>query len=88
MIRGLVLIFCFIPINDLALGTMYKKAIQYVSGLYNLIRNLGRAIGLAIISSQIIAKTKIYTQSMKRNLLFTLPRVIEQIEFFNYILAG
>ena len=49
--------FCFMPINDLALGTVPKSEVQNASGLYNLTRNLGGAIGLAIINSLIISKS-------------------------------
>ncbi len=65
MVRGLSLMFCFMPINDLALGTMPKDEVQDASGLYNLTRNLGGAIGLALINSIIINKTKVFSQAIR-----------------------
>ena len=88
MVRGLALMFCFMPINDLALGTMRKDEVQNASGLYNLTRNLGGAIGLAIINSLIISNSKIYAQSMKENMSFTSQQVQEKIKFFIQMLIG
>jgi DHA2 family multidrug resistance protein len=88
MIRGLALMFCFMPINDLALGTMKKDEVQNASGLYNLTRNLGGAIGLAMINNLIISKSKIYAQTMKDNMPLTSPTVQESLEFFTGALAG
>lgn len=50
-IRGTSLMFCFIPINSIAFGTLEKSEIKNASGLYNLMRNLGGAIFLAIIAT-------------------------------------
>ncbi len=88
MVRGIALMFCFMPINDLALGTMPKDQVQNASGLYNLTRNLGGAIGLAFINSLIISKSKIFAQAMRDNMAFTSPLVREQLGFFTSILQG
>jgi DHA2 family multidrug resistance protein len=49
--RGFALMFLFIPINAAALGTLPPERIKNASGLYNLMRNLGGAVGLAAINS-------------------------------------
>ncbi|MGI9212866.1 MAG: DHA2 family efflux MFS transporter permease subunit [Methylococcaceae bacterium] len=53
-LRGFALMFCFIPINALALGTLPLHEVKNASGLYNLMRNLGGAIGLAVANSLMI----------------------------------
>jgi len=53
MIRGFSAMFCFIPINDMALSALPRNEIQNASGLYNLMRNLGGAFGLAIINLKV-----------------------------------
>lgn len=88
MIRGLALMFCFMPVNDLTLGTMDKKDVQNASGLYNLTRNLGGAIGLALINGQIISMTRAYSQSIKENLPLTSPHVIDRVDSFKAMLLG
>jgi len=51
VLRGFSLMFCIIPINNLALGTLPPERIKNASGLYNLTRNLGGAVGLAAINT-------------------------------------
>ncbi len=88
MTRGIALMFCFMPINDLALGTMPKDEVQNASGLYNLTRNLGGAIGLAGINSLINSKSHIFAQSMKETMSMTSPAVIEALTNFQGLLYG
>ena len=40
-----------LPINNLALGTLPPQRLKNASGIYNLTRNLGGAVGLAMINT-------------------------------------
>jgi MFS transporter, DHA2 family, multidrug resistance protein len=51
ILRGFSLMLCMVPINNLALGTMSPQKIKNASGLFNLTRNLGGAVGLALINT-------------------------------------
>ncbi|GAC1549824.1 MAG: DHA2 family efflux MFS transporter permease subunit [Beijerinckiaceae bacterium] len=51
ILRGCSLVMCFIPINNLTLGTMAPERLKNASGLFNLTRNLGGAVGLALINT-------------------------------------
>ncbi len=57
-LRGFALMFCFLPINALALGTLPPEEVKNASGLYNLMRNLGGAIGLAVANTLMIEWNK------------------------------
>jgi MFS transporter, DHA2 family, multidrug resistance protein len=57
VIRGLAIMFCLLPPTRLALGHLAASRVPDASGLFNLMRNLGGAIGLAMID------TVIYTRS-------------------------
>ena len=57
-IRGFAMMFCFLPINSLALGTLPAEEVKNASGLYNLMRNLGGAIGLAVANTLMIQLNK------------------------------
>ncbi|MCC6719538.1 MAG: DHA2 family efflux MFS transporter permease subunit [Acetobacteraceae bacterium] len=48
--RGVAMMLLIVPVNQLALGTMAPGEVKNASGLYNLMRNLGGAIGLALIN--------------------------------------
>ena len=47
--RGVGLMFAIIPVTNTALGTLPVERVKNASGLFNLMRNLGGAIGLAAI---------------------------------------
>lgn len=51
ILRGCSLMLCMVPINNIALGTLPPARIRNASGLFNLTRNLGGAVGLAIINT-------------------------------------
>jgi DHA2 family multidrug resistance protein len=57
-LRGFAMMFCFLPINTLALGTLPHEEVKNASGLYNLMRNLGGAIGLAVANTLMIQLNK------------------------------
>jgi DHA2 family multidrug resistance protein len=57
VVRGVAIMFCLLPPTRLALGTLPPERIPDASGLFNLMRNLGGAIGIALID------TIIYTRS-------------------------
>jgi DHA2 family multidrug resistance protein len=87
LIRGGALMFCFIPTNNIALGSMPKEKVPNASGLYNLNRNLGGAIGLALMSSVIAAKTKTFSQYISENMPLNSSLVQERIDLVNSLLS-
>ena len=50
-LRGIALMFCYLPANMLALGTVPQDKLKNAAGLYNLTRDLGGALGLAAIGT-------------------------------------
>jgi len=68
MISGMSLMFCFLPINTITFGTLPKEAVKNASGLYNLMRNLGGAIGLAITNTLLNNGKKINFDTMRKNI--------------------
>ncbi len=66
--RGFALMFLFIPINAAALGTLPPERIKNASGLYNLMRNLGGAIGLAAINTVLNDRLALHWTRLVENL--------------------
>jgi DHA2 family multidrug resistance protein len=62
VVRGVAIMFCILPPTRLALGHMAKADIPDASGLFNLMRNLGGAIGIAIIDTVIYARIPVYSK--------------------------
>jgi DHA2 family multidrug resistance protein len=51
ILRGAAIMFCLLPPTRMALGHLPDAEVADASGLFNLMRNLGGAIGLALIDT-------------------------------------
>jgi len=51
VLRGVSLMLCMVPVSNIALGMLPPEKIKNASGLFNLTRNLGGAVGLALINT-------------------------------------
>jgi len=79
-IRGGALMLCFLPINTLALGLLPVEEIKNASGLYNLMRNLGGAIGLAVANTQMIYLTKAHYATLRDSVTATSYQAQQMLE--------
>jgi DHA2 family multidrug resistance protein len=57
VLRGVAIMFCLLPPTRLALGHLDASRVPDASGLFNLMRNLGGAIGLALIDTVIYGRS-------------------------------
>lgn len=57
VLRGVAIMFCLLPPTRLALGHLEEARVPDASGLFNLMRNLGGAIGLALIDTVIYSRS-------------------------------
>jgi MFS transporter, DHA2 family, multidrug resistance protein len=64
ILRGFSLMMCMIPTNNLALGTLPPQRLKNASGLYNLTRNLGGAVGLAMINTILNKRMDLHLQRL------------------------
>ncbi len=68
LIRGCAIMLCFLPPTQLALGRLAKPAIADASGLFNMMRNLGGAVGIAIIDTVVYGNAPEYSRSLVERL--------------------
>ena len=57
IVRGVAFMFCLLPPTRLALGALPVEKVPDASGLFNLMRNLGGAIGLALIDTVVYGRS-------------------------------
>jgi DHA2 family multidrug resistance protein len=69
VIRGLAIMFCLLPPTRLALGSLDKQCIPDASGLFNLMRNLGGAIGIALIDTVIYSRSTLHGVEITNKLI-------------------
>jgi len=68
--RGVSLMMCMVPINNLSLGTMPPDKIKNASGLFNLMRNLGGAFGLALINTMLDKRMDLHLQRLRESIVW------------------
>ena len=54
VMRGLAMLLCIVPAVGMALNGVAPEELRYASGLFNLMRNLGGAIGIAVVNTWLI----------------------------------
>ncbi len=69
IIRGVAIMFCLLPPTRIALGTLPEAEVADASGLFNLMRNLGGAIGIALIDTILYGRSPIYAEEFRLRLL-------------------
>lgn len=68
VVRGVAIMFCLLPPTRLALGHLAPARVADASGLFNLMRNLGGAIGLALIDTVIWGRSPLHVERMVEKL--------------------
>ncbi len=68
LLRGFGLMMCMVPINNIALGTLSPARIRGASGLFNLTRNLGGAVGLAVISTVLSNRQDVHYERLREHM--------------------
>lgn len=58
--RGFGMMMAMIPINNISLGTLSPALMKNASGLFNLMRNLGGAVGLAVLTTMLNNRTDMH----------------------------
>ena len=59
LVRGFALMLCIVPSVNMALSGVRPQDLGAASGLFNLMRNLGGAIGIAVVNSWLQDNTRI-----------------------------
>jgi DHA2 family multidrug resistance protein len=68
LIRGVAIMFCLLPPTRLALGHLEPLRIPDASAVFNLMRNLGGAIGIALIDTVIYGRSPVLAAAIARRL--------------------
>ena len=69
VVRGVGIMFCLLPPTRIALGDLPQAEVADASGLFNLMRNLGGAIGIALIDTIIYGRVGLHAQAFRDRLM-------------------
>src|SRR5712672_2270197 len=78
--RGVGLMLAFIPINNISLGTLPQERVKNASGLYDLTRNLGGAVGLAGLTTILNDRTDLHLARLHEAVTWSRPGVLETLD--------
>ena len=67
-VRGFAIMLCIVPSVTLALSGFEMAELRYASGLFNLMRNLGGAIGIAVVNTWLGDNTRIHVARIGESL--------------------
>src|SRR5215470_8024559 len=79
VLRGVGLMFAMVPINNVALGTLPPERVKNASGLFNLTRNLGGAVGLALITTFLNNRTDLHLARLHEALTWSRGSAVEML---------
>jgi len=68
-LRGFAAMFCLLPPTRLALETLPHKQVPDASGLFNMMRNLGGAVGIALIDTVLYGRTAGHADAIRLRLV-------------------
>jgi DHA2 family multidrug resistance protein len=68
ILRGFPQVFAVAPSVNLGLGSLPPERLKYASGLFNMMRNLGGAVGIAICGAILNDRTNLHFERIASNL--------------------
>ena len=78
--RGVSLMLCMVTINNLALGTLPPNRLKNASGLFNLTRNLGGAVGLALINTVLNHRLDLHLARLHEKVTWSSQAALERLD--------
>jgi DHA2 family multidrug resistance protein len=78
--RGVGLMLAMIPITNIALGTLPPERVKNASGLFNLTRNLGGAVGLALINTVLNARWDLHLARLHERFTWANSAALERLD--------
>ncbi|MGX1306846.1 DHA2 family multidrug resistance protein [Amorphus suaedae] len=79
VLRGVSLMLCMVPITNLSLGTLPISSLKNASGLFNVTRNLGGAVGLAIINTILTNRADMHAARLSESVRWGRPPADEAV---------
>ena len=77
--RGVGLMLAIVPINNISLGTLSAERLKNASGLYNLMRNLGGAVGLAGLTTILNNRTDLHLARLHESITWSRQPALETL---------
>jgi MFS transporter, DHA2 family, multidrug resistance protein len=80
ILRGIGLMLCMVAVSMTAFGTLPPAMLKDAAGLFTLMRNLGGAMGLAMINTLILWRTNFHWSRLAEHVSLSRPEVQAQLD--------
>lgn len=88
ILRGVGIMACMVPVNNIALGTLPAHEVKNASGLFNLTRNLGGAVGLALINTMLNNRMDLHLQRLTESVNWGRDAALERLSTMTGVMAA
>lgn len=88
ILRGFPQVFCVAPAVTLGLGSLPPARLKYASGLFNMMRNLGGAVGIAVCGAVLNDRTNFHFLMLASQLTVARPPVTAALAKVQALLGG
>ncbi|MGA7809986.1 DHA2 family efflux MFS transporter permease subunit [Bradyrhizobium sp.] len=88
ILRGIGMMCAMVPTNNIALGTLSPDRVKNASGLFNLMRNLGGAVGLAVINEVLNDRTDLHISRLQDRVTWGNTTAVETLNMLTERLQG
>jgi DHA2 family multidrug resistance protein len=88
ILRGIGMMFAMVPTNNIALGTLPPDRVKNASGLFNLTRNLGGALGLAVINEVLNDRTDLHISRLQDRVTWGNATATETLNMLTQRMQG
>ncbi len=88
ILRGIGMMCAMVPTNNIALGTLPPDRVKNASGLFNLMRNLGGAVGLALINQVLNERTDLHIARLQERVNWGNATAVETLNSFTQRMQG
>jgi MFS transporter, DHA2 family, multidrug resistance protein len=79
-LRGLGIMCCIVSVSVMAFATLPQALIKDSTGLFTLFRNLGGAVGIAIINTMLAVRTNFHQARLAESANPARPEIAERLE--------
>jgi DHA2 family multidrug resistance protein len=79
LLRGFGMMFAIVPITNISLGTLPPERLKNASGLFNLTRNLGGAVGLAGLNTVLDKRIDLHLARLHESITWSRQPVMETL---------
>ena len=88
ILRGIGMMMAMVPTNNISLGTLPPDRVKNASGLFNLTRNLGGAVGLALINEVLNERTDLHISRLQERVTWGNAMATETLNMFAQRMQG